>query len=400
MFRKPIVILLFFLAACTNLPGQIEVGVESPFESATNTPEIIVTEEPTPELTATNVPTLEALTGFASGRVCYPSEFIPAMTAYFVEIGTGDLTEIGIAENQSTYRVELPVGAYHAFAWVEDFQIGGGYTAYVSCGYTENCTDHSLQAFEITGGQERTGIDLCDWPLQTDQLPLPPNTSQRPTPEDAILILEPGPGSQLTSPLRVAGMADSTFEQHLVVRIILDDGAELALAPTIIQTELGQRGPFSIEIPFTITGERQAFIQVYATSARDGGTTHLSSVGVTLTDTGPVDIRPVTDYAERINIYTPGLGSTVSGGSALVSGFALASFEQHLLVEVLDVDGNVIGFSPVIVTAPDWGIPGPFVVDIPYTLEEAGPGRVVVRDPSPAFDGDVHLASVEIMLEP
>jgi hypothetical protein len=292
------------------------------------------------------------------------------------------------------------VGAYHAFAWVEDFQIGGGYTAYVSCGYSETCTDHSLQAFEITGGQERTGIDLCDWPLLADQLPLPPNTSQQPVPEDAILILEPGPGSQLTSPLHVAGMADSTFEQHLVVRVVLDDGTELALTPTIIQVELGQRGPFSIDIPFTITGERQAFIQIYSTSARDGGITHLSSVGVTLSETGPVDIRPVTDYAERINIYTPGLGNTVSGGVALVAGFALASFEQHLLVEVLDVDGNVIGFSPVIVTAPDWGIPGPFVVDVPYTLGEAGPGRVVVRDPSPAFDGDVHLASVEVMLEP
>jgi hypothetical protein len=229
---------------------------------------------------------------------------------------------------------------------------------------------------------------------------LPTDIPQNSTPEEAILILEPGPGSQLTSPLHIAGMADSTFEQHLVVRIVLDDGTELALTPTIIQTEMGQRGPFAIDIPFTITGERQAFIQVYATSARDGGITHLSAVGVTLTDTGPVDIRPVTDYSERINIYTPTLGGTVSGGVAHVEGFALASFEQHLLVEVYDMNGTLIGFAPVTVTAPDLGMPGPFVVDVPYTLAAAGPGRIVVRDPSPAFDGDVHLSSVEVKLEP
>jgi hypothetical protein len=195
-------------------------------------------------------------------------------------------------------------------------------------------------------------------------------------------------------------MSDSTFEQHLVVRIVLDDGSEFALTPVIIQSELGQRGPFTVDIPFTITGERQAFIQVYTTSARDGGITHLSSVGVTLTESGPVDIRPLTDYSERINIYTPALGSTISGGIAHVEGFALASFEQHLLVEVLNVDGNVIGFSPVTVTAPDLGMPGPFVVDVPYTLGVTGPGRIVVRDPSAAFDGNVHLASVEVQLEP
>ncbi|NUM48446.1 MAG: hypothetical protein HUU38_27385, partial [Anaerolineales bacterium] len=241
-------------------------------------------------------------------------------------------------------------------------------------------------------------------PLETPTLPAAPATPTpllfTPDPDDAILILEPGPGSRVTSPIHLTGMADSTFEQNLVIRVVLDDGSEIFLAPTTIQTKLGQRGPFTLEIPFTLSGERQAFIQVYATSARDGGITHLSSVGVTLTESGPVDIRPMTDASERINLYTPSLGSTVSGGVAHVEGFALASFEQHLLVEVMDMDGNVIGFAPVTVTAPDLGQPGPFVVDVPYTLGASGPGRIVVRDPSAAFDGDAHVTSVEVQLEP
>jgi hypothetical protein len=171
------IIFLFLSTACGSLVGTLEIGVETPASDdpqvSTETPEIVATQEPV----ATNEPTPNAITGIVSGKVCYPSEFIPAMTAYFVEIGTGDLTEIAISENQSTYSVELPVGMYNAFAWVEDFQIGGAYTAYVACGYAETCTDHALQAFEAVGGKEQTGVDICDWPFLAAQLPLPFSSS-------------------------------------------------------------------------------------------------------------------------------------------------------------------------------------------------------------------------------
>ncbi len=66
----------------------------------------------------------------------------------------------------------------------------------------------------------------------------------------------------------------------------------------------------------------------------------------------------------------------------------------------VDVDGNVIGSMPVLVQAPDMGIPGPFAVDVPYTLVAPGPGRVVVRDISVAFGQDLHLSSVDVDVEP
>jgi hypothetical protein len=202
------------------------------------------------------------------------------------------------------------------------------------------------------------------------------------------------------SPVRVAGIADPTFEQHLLVRIILDDGTELAVAPTIIQADTGNRGPFEIEVPFTYAGERQAFIEVSTSSARDGGVTHLSSVIVTLAESGTPLIVPVTPYPERIVIFEPALGAAISGGVVHVEGFALASFEQTLVVDVLNEAGQVVGSQPLIVNAPDLGQPGPFSVDVPYEVSSSGPGRVVVRDPSVAFAGDVHLASVEVEIGP
>ncbi len=237
----------------------------------------------------------------------------------------------------------------------------------------------------------------------TPTLEPPTATVPLPSPEapaEAILILEPGPGSRVTSPLRVAGIADPTFEQTLVVRIVLDDGSELALAPTTITADLGSRGPFEIEVPFTVREERQGFIQVFDVSARDGGVIHLASVGVRLAPGGAAEIVSGERHPERIVIFQPLPGATVRGGEVHVEGFGLASFEQTLVIEVLDADGAVVGSLPIIVNAPDLGIPGPFAADVPYTLRSSGPGRIVVRDISPAFGGDSHLASVEITLEP
>jgi hypothetical protein len=85
---------------------------------------------------------------------------------------------------------------------------------------------------------------------------------------------------------------------------------------------------------------------------------------------------------------------------AVVEGYGLATFEATLVVEVYDEDGTLIGQEPVMVDAPDIGLPGPFRAEVPYTLTSPGPGRVVVRDISPAHGDNTHLNSVEVQLSP
>lgn len=231
-------------------------------------------------------------------------------------------------------------------------------------------------------------------------VPVVPATDS-PTPdEEAILILEPGPGSRVTSPVRVSGIADPTQHQELIVRLLLADGTEIAEAIATIEANLGERGPYEVDVPFTVTGEQQAFIQVLSRSARDGGITHLNSVGVTIAETGPVEIVTVDPRPARITIHEPAPGDIVSGGVAAVSGFGQASFEQTLVIEVQDEQGNVVGSEPVIVEGPGLGEPGAFSVNVAYSVTSAGPGRIVVRDPSPAFGGDTYVTTVEITLEP
>jgi len=254
-----------------------------------------------------------------------------------------------------------------------------------------------------------TGTKTLETPVHSPLSPsLPTRTTVPPTqssdkprgPEEAILILEPGPGSRVVSPVHVAGVADPTFEQTLLVRIVLDDGTPLKQMPTIIQVEVGVRGPFAVDVPFTVQDEVGGLIQVLADSPRDGGIVHLASVGVRLVAQGEAQIKPVEPHLERIHIKQPSLGEEISGGVAHVEGMGIAGFEGTLVVKIFDVEGNLVGMQSLITDAPEMGMPGPFSIDVPYTITSEGPGRISVIDPLPAFDGVGHISSVEIILKP
>lgn len=140
-------------------------ALESPSEEPPPTEEIVPTDSPAPT------------TGTISGSICYPSEFIPAMTAYFEETGSSTATELQIAENQSSYSIDLPPGTYTAYVWRDGYELGGSYSQAVPCGLHVSCTDHSLIPVTVTAGTEVTGVDLCDWYGEAGDVPLPPGAA-------------------------------------------------------------------------------------------------------------------------------------------------------------------------------------------------------------------------------
>lgn len=237
-------------------------------------------------------------------------------------------------------------------------------------------------------------------PLETTITPATDTLVPEWTQPEAIRILAPGPGSRLLSPLRVQGVADPTFEQNLVLRLVLPDGEVLAQANCQIQADAGQRGPFEAVIPFSVSVEQNALLQVLAVSPRDGLVTHLSSTGVFLAVAGAVDIRPGQEEQEAIVILSPQPGEIIQGGQVTVHGYGRASFEGTLVVEVFDAGGNLLGSQPLIVAAPDMGLPGFFEAVVVINIAESGPGLVRVLDPLPIFDGRGHITSVHVVIEP
>lgn len=237
---------------------------------------------------------------------------------------------------------------------------------------------------------------------------VPPSSSASPpadtVPLEAILLLTPGNGSRLVGTVHVEGVADSTFEQHLVVQVatLSDGGFEvIAQEAAVIQAEVGQRGPFSADLNFNLpSADAPGEIRVFSTSARDGGVIHQTAAQVILGADGQTELRPGEAPLERILILSPAPGERLQGDRIRVEGIGLASFEQTLIGEVIDSDGRQVGLIPITVMAPDLGLHGPFSAEIPILSLAAGPARIVVRDVSPAFGQTVHLASVEVVFGP
>jgi len=224
-------------------------------------------------------------------------------------------------------------------------------------------------------------------------------------PAEAIWIQTPGNGSRLVGQVHIQGEADPTFEQTLVVQVLALDQEPfpvLAQQAVIIGADAGQRGAFVADLTFDAgaASDRAGAVNVFSTSPRDGGITHLASIQVTLAGGGSEAILAGESGQERIAIEAPASADRVTGGMVHVEGEAWASFEQTLLVEVIDMTGAVVGSSVVIVQAPDMGLPGPFGVDVAYILTAAGPGRIVVRDVSAAFGQTLHQSTVDVDLGP
>ncbi len=225
---------------------------------------------------------------------------------------------------------------------------------------------------------------------------------------ESLLLLEPGPGSTLSSTVHVAGQADPTFEQNLVILITDAEGKFLST----IAAESGQRGTFAADVPVTVLTTQPGRITVYARSPRDGGLTHLASVEVTLTANGPASIAPPHPHSESIALFEPTFRATLSGGVVRVMGYADWVFENQLSVVLCGAGGlgapeafcgttdNVLGSGTVFVNSPDLNLPGTFSGEVAYSVTQETRGRIVVYSASPRDGKVTHLTSVEVVLLP
>lgn len=116
-----------------------------------------------------------------------------------------------------------------------------------------------------------------------------PTPADKPTPSSegppAIVVRVPAPGDQVSSPVRITGIAD-VFEATVNVRVVGEDGVELAAGFATATCGSGCRGRFSTEL-FFITERRQTgAVEVFESSAEDGSELHLVSIPVVLVPGG------------------------------------------------------------------------------------------------------------------
>lgn len=217
---------------------------------------------------------------------------------------------------------------------------------------------------------------------------------------ESIAIQEPGLGSRLVASVRVQGVADPAHEQQLGLRLMAARGEILAEGNAMIDAPLGERGPFQGELAFSVEEEQPALIQVFARSARDGKITDMSSTPVLLSPSGEAEVRTDLIRPETILVLAPVAGDEVVGGTVNVRGRSVGLLEGALVIEVQNADGGIVGQKPLSLNVASAVGPATFDTEVGYAVREAGPGRILIREPSTLFGRAVHITTVEIDLQP
>jgi len=121
--------------------------------------------------------TAASASGSITGRLTYPSDFIPPLQVYAISVQdpkiyfTANTPRYPLVTNsppQPTYTISaIPPGTYYVLAWRVDSATEqahpGVYSFAVFCGMTASCTDHRLAPIDVGAGQTVTGIDVADW---------------------------------------------------------------------------------------------------------------------------------------------------------------------------------------------------------------------------------------------
>lgn len=104
--------------------------------------------------------------GSISGTLGYLSEYIPAMRVVAFDIYSDAYYFVNTAVNQSEFQIEdVPAGTYNVVAYLREQEphLGGGYTEFVTCGLSAECTDHSLIDVHVYPGMDTYNINPLDF---------------------------------------------------------------------------------------------------------------------------------------------------------------------------------------------------------------------------------------------
>jgi hypothetical protein len=216
-----------------------------------------------------------------------------------------------------------------------------------------------------------------------------------------VAILEPGPGSEVTSPLHVRGFGGPSYNQRVHFRLLGEDGRLLSQATTYLFSFPGNSGRLIASLPFTIDWVAETGrLEVSIDSLRDGQRSHLSSVAVVLLSAGSEHVFPAPHGAEKLTVFTPRPNQLISGGKVTIEGAGWAESDLPLVAEVLDQQGISLGRSEFLLTSDEPGELGTFRVEVAYQVDSYQQGKLVVSELGKGIPGLVHLNAVDVMLEP
>jgi hypothetical protein len=126
-------------------------------------------------------------TGSISGKLIYPSDFLPPQAVYAITTDGGTYYRVDTVSGQQTYTmVGVATGDYFVFSTTRravyagadpgtsNTRFGAAYTKSVLCGLDASCTDHSVLTVHVSVGTTVSNVDATDWYAGPDVYPVIP----------------------------------------------------------------------------------------------------------------------------------------------------------------------------------------------------------------------------------
>jgi hypothetical protein len=220
-------------------------------------------------------------------------------------------------------------------------------------------------------------------------------------PAERLAVLQPGPNSQVVSPIQIVGRGGPSYSNRVHLRLIGEDGRVIAQQTTHLWSPAGYAGVFSTELPFEISLVAEAArLEVSTDALRGGRREHLATVNLILLSEGMPLIHPMIEGPERLAIFSPLEGARVEGGTVHVRGAGWVESNEPLTIVVLDYQQTVVGSSEVALQAPGVGQLGTFEADVAYQVHTLQYGRIAVFERSADGSQLIHYNSLEVLLRP
>ena len=240
-------------------------------------------------------------------------------------------------------------------------------------------------------------------PTRTATITNTPTITPTPLPPLAVLrFTHPGPYSKIASPIKIEAMVSPGDDGYVYFDLIGEDNRIISHNQVDLRRNLGQHLIISPRIDFQISAAAETTRLVMYTIDQANRKVALTSLDLILLSLGNSEITAPSVQQEPYIVRYPHPGDLVSGGVLHLVGLSRPVNSRPLIFELLDENNKVVGRTEALIPQPSGNLSHtPFVIDIPYTINDPTSVRLTIRQESESrVPGTVALYSFKLELQP
>jgi len=219
-------------------------------------------------------------------------------------------------------------------------------------------------------------------------------------PEAQIQILEPGPLSRVSSPLRYEATLTPGEDGRVNIELVGEDGRVIARRLRIYEPPYDQEIEVMGWLDFEVLGAAEAGRLQFSVNDEFGRPKYLASVDLVLLSEGSDEITPPSDFREAIIIQQPYANTMTEGDTLAVAGLVRAQSDLPLEIKLYNQAGKVLAYGSAPVYVPRGEQYGIFAGEVTFNVNEPTWVRLVLSAQGEHVPGLTHTVSLLTVIAP